>query len=191
MVLQAHANGAALPLAMICLAVLTLLGVAGMQGSRLELLIAGNKRVHYDALAGAEFVLAAGEQAVMRLSASPFSPDNTNDPYYPPDYLDFDPSTPAVSDHPSNRHREFGHAHIPLPDLDNNGIADDGSGAYVIEDIGLLTAPGEDVSVSGTLNPLPGAYMQAFRITASSVQARGAQSLIQSIVLREPLKYQP
>ncbi|MDX1698770.1 MAG: pilus assembly PilX N-terminal domain-containing protein [Thiohalobacterales bacterium] len=183
--------GAALPLAMLCLAVLTLLGVAGMQGGRLELLQAGNRRAQHDALAGAEYVLAAAERAAMQLVTDPFSPDITGDPYYPFGSVDLNPSTPAVSDRPTDRQWDFGHADVRLPDLDDNGVDDDGSGAYIIEDAGLLTIPGEDASIDGRHRPLPGARMQVLRITARSVHTRGARRLVQSLLVREPLPERP
>lgn len=185
--------GAALSLAMMCLTVLTLLGMSGMQASRLEMLQAGNRRLQTDTLGRAEYVLAAAEAIVMRLPASPFNPDRVDDPFYPPGTIDFNPATPDVIDHPGGQGWDFAYASIPAAEPDNDGIGQIGSGNFVVEDNGLLTMAGEDASVGGMLRPLPGARMQVFRITVRSIRARGAQRKVQSVLLREPLprRYAP
>ena len=172
-------------MAMLCLAVLTLLGIAGMQSARLELLIADNRRQQSTVLANTEYVLAVGEQAVLQLRTNPFHPDVAGDHFYPSGMRDLDPGTPHVVERPTNRTWTFGRATVWLPEIDGN--VDVGSGEYLVEDAGLYTASGEDVSVSGTLRPLPGARMQAFRITAHSTRAHGAHRTVQSLVTREPL----
>jgi Tfp pilus assembly protein PilX len=180
-------HGTGLAMAMLCLAVLTLLGIAGMQSARLELLITDNRRQQSTALANTEYVLGVGEQAVLQLRTNPFHPDMAGDPFYPTGMRDLDPGTPHVVERPTNRIWTFGRATVWLPDIDGNGNVDDGSGEYLVEDAGLYTASGEDVSVSGILRPLPGARMQAFRITAHSTRAHGAHRAVQSLVTREPL----
>lgn len=180
-------HGTGLALAMLCLAVLTLLGIAGMQSARLELLVADNWHQQSTALANTEYVLAVGERAVLQLRTNPFNPDVADDPFYPAGMRDLDPGTPHVEERPTDRTWTFGRATVWLPDIDGNGNVDNGSGEYVVEDAGLYTASGEDASVSGILRPLPGARMQAFRITAHSSRARGAHRTVQSLVTREPL----
>ena len=180
-------SGAVLSLAMMCLAVLTLLGMSGMQASRLEMLLAGNRRLQTDALAQAEYVLAAAEAAVIRLTTNPFDPDIENDHFYPLGTIDFNPATPGEIDHPGRHEWNFVYASLPPDSANHEDLRYSGSGDYVIEDHGLLTLPGEDASVSRMLRPLPGARMQAFRITARSTRARGAQRRVQSVLLREPL----
>jgi len=180
-------HGTGLALAMLCLAVLTLLGIAGMQSAWLELLIADNRRQQSTALANSEYVLAVGEQAVLQLQTNPFHPDVADDPFYPTGIRDLDPGTPHAVERPADRTWTFGRATVRLPDINDNGNTDDGAGEYLVEDAGLYTASGEDVSVSGTLRPLPGARMQAFRVTAHSTRAHGAHRTVQSLVTREPL----
>lgn len=179
--------GTALAMALLFLAVLTVLGLAGMNAARQEILIAGNKRQQDTALGNTEYVLAAGEQDILSVTGNPFSPDTPGDPYYPIGMLDFDPVTTGVIDRPADRNWAFSHTTLQLPDLDNNRIADDGTGEYVIQDTGLLTVAGEDAAVNGTLRPLPGARLQAFRVTARSATVRGAARRVQTVVLREPL----
>ena len=91
---------------MLCLAVLTLLGIAGMQSARLELLVADNRHQQSTALANTEYVLAAGEQAVLQLRTNPFHPDVAGDPFYPAGMRDLDPGTPengsATNEAPQN-----------------------------------------------------------------------------------------
>ncbi|MGB5261740.1 MAG: hypothetical protein WBO34_14645 [Gammaproteobacteria bacterium] len=180
-------RGTGLALAMLCLAVLTLLGIAGMKSARLELLVAENRRLQSTALANTEYVLAIAEQDVLQLRANPFHPDVAGDPFYPAGIYDLDPGTPRRVERATDRSWIFGHAVVRLPDINANGIADEGTGEYIIQDAGLFTARGEDVSVSGTLRPLPGARRQAFRVTAKSSRQRGAQRVVQTLVSREPL----
>jgi Tfp pilus assembly protein PilX len=179
-------NGTALAMAMLFLVVLTILGVAAMRAARQEMLIAGNVRLQNTALGNTEYVLAAGEQDVMQLMGNPFSPDIAGDHYYPTGTIDFNPVTPRV-ERPGDRAWTFNRATVQLPDLDNDGLADDGSGDYCIQDAGLLTLHGEDASVNGSLHPLPGARLQAFRVTARTTQSRGTQRTVQSVIVREPV----
>jgi len=186
-------NGTALAMAMLFLAVLTVLGVAAMHSARQEMLIAGNVRLQNTALGNTEYVLAAGEQDILQLTGNPLSPDVAGDHYYPAGSIDFNPATPRI-ERPGDRAWTFNHATVQLPDLDNDGsdndndgLADDGSGDYCIQDAGLLTLHGEDASVNGTLRPLPGARLQAFRVTARTTQSRGAQRTVQSVIVREPV----
>ena len=186
-------NGTALAMAMLFLVVLTVLGVAAMNTARQEMLIAGNVRLQNTALGNTEYVLAAGEQDVLQLTGNPFSPDIAGDHYYPAGSIDFNPATPGI-EWPGDRAWTFNRATVQLPDLDNDGsdndndgVADDGSGDYCIQDAGLLTLHGEDASVKGKLRPLPGARLQAFRVTARTTQSRGTQRTVQSVIVREPV----
>ncbi len=175
-------------MAVLFLVVLSVLGLAGMHTARQEMLVAANQRQQNTALGNTEYVLAAGEQDIMSLAINPFSPDVTGDHYYPVGTVDFNPATTGIIERPADRYWAFSHATVRLPDL--NGIAANGNGAYVIQDAGPVTLKGEDVSVNGILRPLPGARMQAFRVTARSMQLRGAQRSMETVVLREPFPRQ-
>ena len=71
------------------------------------------------------------------------------------------------------------------------GAADDGTGEYVIENAGLDNTKGEDASYTGTINPLPGAIVQVFLVTAQSESSRGAKRIVQSVVVTDPLPAKP
>jgi hypothetical protein len=58
---------------------------------------------------------------------------------------------------------------------------------YVIQDAGLDNSAGEDASVSGNTNPLAGAIVQVFLVSAQSGTARGAKRIVQSVVVTDPL----
>ena len=186
--LDRHEHGAALGMAVLFLAVLSILGLAGVNAARQEILVAGNKRQQNTALGNTEYVSAAGEQDIMSLAVNPFSPNIASDHYYPAGSVDFNPATTGVMEQPVDRNWSFSHATVLLPNL--NGITADGAGGYVIQDAGLITIKGEDVTVNGILRPVPGARLQAFRVTARSMQLRGAQRTIETVVLREPLPQQ-
>jgi len=193
--LRLHVNGAALITSMLFLIVMTLLGLAGMNNARLETLLAGNNRFQTRAFSNVEYILAVAEQDAFNLSGNPFSPDRAGDHYYAVDTPDFNPATANIAEQPSDRLWNFSYAVVQLPDLNNdgsdsdaNGIADDGTGHYVIQNGGSVAANGEDASVSGTLRPLPGSRVQALVVTARSTHTRGAYRSVQSVVTIESLK---
>ena len=69
-------GGAALFMALIFLLVLTVLGVFGMNLSRLENLMAGNTQYQTQALNNAEYVLIAAENDIKTVAGNPFDPDS-------------------------------------------------------------------------------------------------------------------
>ena len=78
-------KGAALFMALIFLLILTMLGVFGMNISRLENLMAGNTQFQAVALNNTEYVLARGEkdiQDIARSGSVPFSAWADDDQYY-------------------------------------------------------------------------------------------------------------
>jgi hypothetical protein len=72
-------------------------------------------------------------------------------------------------------------------DTDGDSNADDGIGEYVIQDAGLDNNAGEDESVTGNMNPLAGAIVQVFLVSARSGTSRGANRILQSVVVTDPL----
>ncbi len=185
--------GAALFMALIFLLVLTILGVFGMNVSRLENLMAGNTQFQTLALNNAEYILVAGEDDIKTITGNPFDPDTAGDHYYPQGTVDFDPDLSGIQQ-PTDLVWTFDTAGVSLPDIngddsdtDGDGNADDGTGDYVILDAGLDNNQGEDESVSGNMNPLAGAIVQVFLITARSSTSRGANRVLQSVVVTDPL----
>ena len=182
-------NGAALFMALIFLLILTILGIFGMNISRLENLMAGNAQFQTTALSNAEYVLIRGEQDIQAISTSggnPFNPDITTDHYYP--------AGTTGSSSPEDLVWGFNTVKVSLPDInadgsdtDGDGTADDGTGIYVIEDAGLDNSKGEDSSFDGSVNPLAGAIVQVFLVTAQSGSSKGAKRIVQSVLVTDPL----
>ena len=186
-------DGAALFMALIFLLILTILGVFGMNLSRLENLMAGNAQFQTTALNNAEYVLARGEKDIEDIAASgtvPFSAWSVDDQYYTVD------TTPGGT--PRDLVWPFTAAKVSIPDMngdgsdtDADGTVDDGTGQYVIENAGLDNSKVEDASFTGTINPLPGAIVQVFLVTAQSETSRGAKRTVQSVVVTDPLPPTP
>ena len=187
-------RGAALFMALLFLLILTILGVFGMNISRLENLMAGNTQFQTTALNNAEYVLVRGENDISAIAASsgnPFNPDTDGDRYYPI-------GTTIANGTPPSRPEDlvwtFASQKVSIPDFngdgsdtDGDGTADDGVGFYIIEDAGLDNSSGEDSSFSGTVNPLAGAIVQVFQVTAQSSTSRGAKRIVQSVLVTDPL----
>jgi Tfp pilus assembly protein PilX len=185
-------NGAALFMALIFLLILTILGVFGMNLSRLENLMAGNSQFQTTALNNAEYVLARGEKDIEDIAKSgsvPFSAWSVDDQYYTVGTTDITGTTPVET--PKDLVWPFTSEMVSLPDLNGDGTADEGSGKYVIENAGLDNSKGEDASYSGTINPLPGAVVQVFLVTAQSESSRGAKRIVQYVVVTDPLPPTP
>jgi hypothetical protein len=189
--------GAALFTALVFLVVLTLLGTFGLQQARLEHRMAGNVRFSTQALASAEYVLGVAEADIAARRTDPFQPDRPGDPYYPRDTLDFDPAVPGVQ-RPRDRAWTFASATVSVPDIDGDGsdsngdgIPDDGTGQYVVQEAGrelTLHAPGTGGATPAALTGTP---VQAFLITARGHAPGGVQRTLQSVYVRPPLTATP
>ena len=159
--------GAALFMALIFLLILTLLGVFGMNVSRLENLMAGNTQFQTTALNNAEYTLARGIEDIQLVEFNGLSYPTT-DGYH------------AAGDiEPSDLTWGFTRKAVSLPD----GSA----GQYVIINAGTDNDDGEDNSYSGVITPAPGAIVQVFLVTAQSESSRGAKRIVQSVVVTDPL----
>lgn len=192
-----RAAGTTLLTALVMLLVLTLLGSFGMRQARLEQRMAGNTMRQATALANAEYTLTVAEAELAALTASPFHPDRPGDHYYPQDTLDFDPGRAGIQQ-PTDPVWHFRSVHVALPDLDGDGsdsdadgIADDGTGQYVIQAAGSErtlreVAPREDGPAV-----LAGSALQAFRVTARGHGNGGTQRTVQSVYVRAALDTTP
>lgn len=189
-------RGAALFMALIFLLILTILGVFGMNISRLENMMAGNTQFQTTALNNAEYILVRGENDIKAIakagSGNPFNPDTDGDHYYPI-------GTTTASGTPPSKPEDlvwtFPSQKVSIPDLngdksdtDGDGIFDDGVGNYIVEDAGLDYNKGEDDSYIGLVNPLAGSAVQVFLVTAQSSSSRGAKRTVQSVLVTDPLK---
>jgi len=159
--------GAALFMALIFLLILTLLGVFGMNVSRLENLMAGNTQFQTTALNNAEYTLARGVEDIQLIDTSGLSYP-TSAGYHTAG--DIEPSDLAWG---------FTKKTVTLPD--------GSTGDYVIINAGTDNDDGEDSSYSGVITPAPGAIVQVFLVTAQSESSRGAKRIVQSVVVTNPL----
>ena len=192
-------RGAALFMALIFLLILTILGVSGMNVSRLENMMAGNAQFQTTALSNAEYVLARAEDDLLSLvgssTANPFWSTVTTDQYYCANNDSCDTATgdgtlfdtaALVWTLPS--------ASIELPDVegdgsdtDGNSTPDDGTGQYVIIDAGYDNATGECLTQQCKQETLAGAQVHVFQVVARSTSSKGARRIIQSAYVTLPL----
>jgi len=176
MIKHSQQSGAALFMALIILLVLTILGVFGMNMSRLENLMAGNDQFMVTALSNAEYTLARGQEDIQEIAKVGSSfPKASDDWYYEADES-IDPNVPNWS---------FKSNEVQI-DTDGDGTIDE-TGNYIIVNAGTDNDDGEDSSFSGTTNPLPGAVVQVFLVTAQSDASKGAKRTVQSAIVTKPL----
>jgi hypothetical protein len=181
-------RGAALFMALIFLLILTILGVFGMNTSRLENLMAGNAQFQTTALNNAEYTLVRGETDITTITNTgilPFSDWGIDDHYYLIDTSGV-ASTDLVWSFTSQK--------VSIPDInsdgsdtDGDGTADDGTGYYIIENAGLAFADGESGSFTDLTNPPPNSIVQVFLVSAQSESSKGAKRIVQSVMVTDPL----
>jgi Tfp pilus assembly protein PilX len=159
--------GAALFMALIFLLILTILGVFGMNVSRLENLMAGNTQFQTTALNNAEYTLARGVEDILKVESDGIAYPTTAGYHTVGDY------------DPSDLVWNFTTKTVSLPD--------GSTGEYVILNAGTDNDDGEDSSYTGTIAPAPGAIVQVFLVTAQSESSRGAKRIVQSVVVTDPL----
>lgn len=196
---RSRQRGAALFMALIFLLILTILGVFGMNVSRLENLMAGNAQFQTTALNNAEYVLARAERDLQALvtstTANPFLISTTTDHYY---CANDDSCERATGDgdliDPAALIWTFASNTIELPDVandssdtDGNSTPDDGTGQYVIVDAGYDNATGECLTQQCKQEVLAGAQVHVFQVTARSTSSKGARRIIQSAYVTLPL----
>lgn len=158
-------RGAALFMALIFLLVMTILGVFGMNISRMENLMAGNNQFQTTALANAELVLAVGEQKVEDiLGALPFSDWNDPGDAF---YDRTSESTEVINAHALN----WGFTYQ----------AEDSTSRYVIEYSGSEAIPGSSSAYEDTATCPAGSCVWVFLATAQNETSRGAKRTVQSV----------
>lgn len=179
-------QGAALFMALIILLVLTILGVFGMNISRLENLMAGNAQFQTTALNNAEYTLARGiedlQDNIVNAGIA-FPGGGTGLPYHDISETAVQPESLNWVDSSSNP--VFNFKTIDLPDTNGDGA--DGAGKYVIVNAHVTNNEGESFAYEDVTNPPPGGSVQSFVITAQSETKRGAKRIVQSVVVTDPL----
>ena len=168
-------GGAALFMALIILLVLTILGVFGMNMARLENLMAANDQFMVTALSNAEYTLAVGQEEIQKIADNGCPFPSAKVGYYQADE-NIDPTVPNWG---------FPSQEVDI-DIDGDGTTDE-TGNYIIVNAGTDNDDGEDDSFTGTTNPLPGAIVQVFLVTAQSDASKGAKRIVQSAVVTKPL----
>jgi Tfp pilus assembly protein PilX len=190
-------------MALIFLLILTMLGVFGMNVSRLENMMAGNAQFQTTALNNAEYVLVRAERDLTTIETelyngtgnNPFIGTVTDDAYY---CANADSCLSATGDgnsiDPATLNWAFGSTQVELPDVGNDGsntdgdsTTDDGTGQYVIIDAGYDNASGECATQQCMLEHLAGAQVHVFLVTAQSASSRGAKRIVQSAFVTRPL----
>ena len=170
--LSSHSRqrGAALFMALIFLLILTILGIFGMNISKLENLMAGNAQFQTTALNNAEYALTRGVEDILGIADAglpyPFA-----DHYHDISDLSVKPEEYVWSD--------FTTAPVTLPD--------GGTGEYIIVNAGLFNDDGEPSDYTGVTSPLPGGVVQVFLVSAQSQSSKGAKRNVQSVVVTDPL----
>lgn len=196
-------QGAALFMALIFLLILTMLGVFGMNVSRLENLMSGNAQFQTTALNNAEYTLARAERDLEDTASAlfngtgtnPFVVSDTTDQYY---CANNNSCLVSTGDgnliDPAALVWTFSSNQVELPDVNNDGSntdgdasADDGTGQYVIIDAGYDNAEGECLTQQCMLESLAGAQVQVYLVTAQSTSSRGAKRIVQSAFVTKPL----
>jgi Tfp pilus assembly protein PilX len=163
--IHASQRGAALFMALIFLLVMTILGVFGMNISRLENLMAGNTQFQVAALSNAELTLSVAEQRIENiLGALPFSDWNEGgDPFYDRTGT----STEIIN--PQKINWDFAYQ------------AEGSTSRYVIEYSGSELIPGEDESYEASATCPAGSCVWVFLATAQNETSRGAKRTVQSV----------
>ena len=158
-------RGAVLFMALIYLLVMTLLGVSGMNSSRMENLMAVNHQLQARTLANAELVLAMGEQKVEELVGTLSSID-----WGAPGDAWYDRSDISAQ-----------HIDVQSPDWDFAYHAVTATSRYVIEYAGTRPVPGDDTPVDAAVTCQAGRCVQVFLVTAQADAGRGARRTVQSV----------
>jgi Tfp pilus assembly protein PilX len=166
-------HGAALFMALIFLLILTLLGVFGMNQSRMENLMAGNNQFQALALNHAELMLEAGLRDVENNIGPPYiNPDTGGDHIY----LNTAASTQTID--PTAINWTFNTVSTTPPGGDAKYAYD-----YAIEYIGALDGTENALcsAQTGTGGTLDDCIREIYLVSSQSVTSRGAKRIIQSV----------
>ena len=166
-------RGAALFMALIFLLIMTILGVFGMNLSRMENLMAGNNQFQALALNHAELMLDAGLREIEDNIGAPYiNPDTSGDHIY----LNTALSSETIDPTALNWTFETEDA-IPPGGKDNYEYD------YVIEYIGSLdgTENGKCTASTGTGGTLDDCIREIYLVTSQGATSRGAKRIIQSV----------
>jgi len=169
----ASERGAALFMALIFLLVMTILGVFGMNVSRMENLMAGNNQFQTAALSNAELMIAEGEQTVKATLGTYLDWNLTTDHFYDRTAS----STQEISPQDINWAFKFG---VPGGDTHEDSDGDFPS-RFVIEYAGPEVVPGNSEEITDTSSCVAGACVWVFLVTGQNEASRGAKRTVQTV----------
>lgn len=170
-------RGAALFMALIFLLIMTILGVFGMNLSRMENLMAGNNQFQALALNHAELMLEAGLRDIEASIGPPYvNPDTSGDHIY----LKTAVSTETID--PTAINWTFTTVSTTPPGGDSKYSYD-----YVIEYIGDLDGTENALcsAQTGTGTTLDDCIREIYLVTSQGVTSRGAKRTIQSVYVAD------
>ena len=162
-------RGAALVVSLILLLIMTIIGVAAMNGARLEVSMAGMMQREEVALRSAERTLAEGERYTENNIDNHFSTE-VDGHYLPGTEPDVSQTDWSFCNIAINK-QGYDHA------CDREKIPRD---EFVVEHLGLMSLPGSSVNDGGDPS-IPGDKINAYRITARSETDGEAVRIIESI----------
>jgi len=173
-------HGAALFMALIFLLILTLLGVFGMNQSRMENLMAGNNQFQALALNHAELMLDAG----MREIESNVGDGVTVNMDTAGDHLYLNTAASTETIDPTALNWTFNTVSTTPPGGDARYSYD-----YVIEYIGSLDGTENALcsAQTGTGSTLDDCIREIYLVTSQGVTSRGAKRIIQSVFVSDEL----
>jgi len=172
-------RGAALFMALIFLLIMTILGVFGMNLSRMENMMAGNNQFQALALNHAELMLDAGLREIEENIGPPYvSPDDPGDHIY----LNTIGSSETID--PTALNWTFNSVSTTPP-----GGNSDYSYNYVIEFIGALDGTENALcsASTGTGATMDDCIREIYLVTSQAVTSRGAKRIIQSVFVSDDL----
>jgi Tfp pilus assembly protein PilX len=172
-------RGAALFMALIFLLIMTILGVFGMNLSRMENLMAGNNQFQALALNQAELMLEAGLREIDANIGPPYiNADDSGDHIY----LNTAASTETID--PTSLSWTFNSVSTTPPGGDSNYSYD-----YVIEYIGDLDGTENALcsAQTGTGTALDDCIREIYLVTSQGVTSRGAKRIVQSVFVADDL----
>lgn len=186
--------GAALFMSLIFLLIMTILGVFGMNVSRMENLMAGNTQFQTTALNNAEFVLIQAEDELETLVATGnvavYKDDGTRDSDCENDwdtnswnatcdyfYERINSDSVLVAD-PANLVWDFNKREVILPDGTSKGY-------YILENTGSRLIKGGGASFEEESTCSAGSCVWVFLATANATSGKGARRIVQSVVVKK------
>jgi type IV pilus assembly protein PilX len=168
-------RGAALFMALIFLLIMTILGVAGMNLSRMENLMSGNNQFQTAALVNAELMMSSAIRDLEANLGAPFLNLNTEGDHF---YLRNEDSTENIE--PTDLNWTF----TTASSTPAGGSGDYGY-RYVVEYIGQLEGS-DDGDCSVVIKPKPvDCYRQIYTVTSQSDTSRGAKRTVQVVYVTE------